>query len=237
MLILSYPVYIHDWRNKRLLKKSLKSTKSAWPMEIHLVINGCAYPDFLEKTRIEYGAHIVHSQVNSVSGAWATAIQFALQHSDTDVLLLANQDTEFPRGTLEKLTESALVREFVCGKPPHDCHRYSLWGASVATFRQFAGRDVDKQNKGLPDTQFQPAYYEDNDFDYRRRLSGMSLTLVDAPFKHAGSTVIRFNRAASNANEKSEGANRLSYIAKWGGEPGHEKFLLPYNGQTKPYRH
>jgi len=199
-------------------------------MKIHLVINGCAYPAFLERMRIEYDAQIVCSQVNSVSGAWATAIQFALHHSDSDVLLLANQDTEFPSGTLDTLNAAAFTHEFVCGTPPNLKDRYSLWGARVGIFRKFAERDPDRQNAGVPDRQFQPAYFEDNDFDYRVRLSGMSCTVVNAPFKHAGSSVIRYNRAAREANKKTFEENRLRYIAKWGDEPGREKFGIPYDG-------
>lgn len=233
MLILSYPVYIHDWRNKRLLLKSLRSVKSADRCQIHLVINGSSYPNLPRELQRNFSAIVVYNRVNGVAAAWAEAIKYALGFADDDVLILANQDVEFYSDSLDSLCEEANHHEFVCGTPPRPQDSFSLWGGNIATFRRFAKCDVDIQNRGYPDRQFSPAYFEDNDLDYRFKLSGMTRTRCEARYKHAGSSVIRFNHKAREANKKTFEENRLRYIAKWGGEPGHEKFRVPYNGQTK----
>lgn len=234
MLTISYPVYIRDWRNRRLLDRSLKSIRFDEEHQIHLVINACDYPVFLTKAVAQYRAMVVQNEANSVAGAWRHAIRHGLNQAETDIVLLANQDVEFYPETLMKLTTAARQHEFVFGRPPRAQDRFSLWGGTIASFRKFAERDIDRKNCGLPDTQFTPAYYEDNDLDYRMRLSGMTQTAVDAPYKHKGSSVIRFNRAARKANRLSFAENSKRYIAKWGGLPGEEKFKIPYgeNGET-----
>jgi GT2 family glycosyltransferase len=228
VLIISYPVYILDWRNRRLLEKSLKSIRTSQSVQILLVVNGSRYPDFLNRLRESYGALIIENSVNSVSSAWRLAIDFAIRRGAEDVLLLANQDTQFGADTLDLLYGACATSEFVYGTPKNPIYRYSLWGGRASAFMHFAGRDIDRKNSGLPDLQFTPAYYEDNDFDRRLFLAGMRQTVVNAPYKHIGSAVIRFNRQARRANKKSFAENRRRYIAKWGGLPGRETFHLPY---------
>lgn len=82
------------------------------------------------------------------------------------------------------------------------------------------------------DELFEPAYFEDNDYHYRMKLAGVKAVVYPpALFYHYGS------RTQNEANETglpcvSGGMfenSRALYVKKWGGVPGEEKFISPYN--------
>ncbi len=78
---------------------------------------------------------------------------------------------------------------------------------------------------GRFDEQFFPAYFEDNDYDYRLKLEGLEL------YKH--SFLLPVIHKVSQTSELDDSilmeyeANKSRYIAKWGGEPLRELFLEP----------
>ncbi len=77
------------------------------------------------------------------------------------------------------------------------------------------------------DENFFPAYYEDKDYEYRLKLSGLGLV------RHASlaPSIYRNN----STGEKMPGLpaaaqkNREYYIRKWGGLPGKEIYKTPFN--------
>jgi GT2 family glycosyltransferase len=77
------------------------------------------------------------------------------------------------------------------------------------------------------DVDFFPAYYEDNDYAYRIKLSGNSI--FNIPFLNP------FLYQASKTSEKDPNIlqgmmhNKEHYKKKWGGEPSKETFLKPFN--------
>lgn len=101
---------------------------------------------------------------------------------------------------------------------------------------------------GLLDENFMPAYFEDNDFDYRIKLAGLqSVSLCDreiehngrtlpaVPSHHLGSQTIFSNpKYQTHNNHTFNHWNKNHYIMKWGGPPGQETFKTPYNYPDKP---
>lgn len=80
---------------------------------------------------------------------------------------------------------------------------------------------------GQFDEDFYPAYYEDNDYMYRMRLKGMAparLNFLNPVVYNNSQTLL-----ADPTIKPLISVNKSRYIAKWGGEPDQESFLIPYN--------
>lgn len=78
---------------------------------------------------------------------------------------------------------------------------------------------------------FNPAYFEDNDYAYRISLTDWK------QYRYGGLDVSHEGSATQFWNGKDDGvvshqafrANELRYIDKWGGLPGQETFLTPFD--------
>lgn len=83
---------------------------------------------------------------------------------------------------------------------------------------------------GYIDTNFFPAYYEDNDYARRAQLLNMRMCrLVDSRYFHFWSRTIH-QGGMQGTNNKYFPLNKKYYIKKWGNIPGKEKFTKPFNG-------
>uniref|UniRef100_A0A7C3SNL8 Glycosyltransferase n=1 Tax=Dictyoglomus turgidum TaxID=513050 RepID=A0A7C3SNL8_9BACT len=85
------------------------------------------------------------------------------------------------------------------------------------------------------DEGFFPAYFEDNDMHYRIKLAGLkAVCYPPALFYHYGSRTqndLRYPGGLVPSNQFLK--NRDYYISKWGGMPGQEKFIHPFNDKSK----
>ena len=77
------------------------------------------------------------------------------------------------------------------------------------------------------DKNFYPAYYEDNDYEYRLSLMGRRIERTD--FLNP----VVFRRSMSllkgdGAIQEHKGKSQEYYIKKWGGDVGHEKYKTPF---------
>lgn len=81
---------------------------------------------------------------------------------------------------------------------------------------------------GRIDTNFYPVYYEDRDFLYKMHLNKCRFGCVlDIQVQHlAGSTVRDAGSYAGFLARSDE-----YYKKKWGGSPGNETFIIPFNGE------
>ena len=83
---------------------------------------------------------------------------------------------------------------------------------------------------GTFDDNFKPAYFEDNDYHHRIQLANAKAVCVPtAMFYHFGS---RTQNEATNApicSSPQFERNREYYQHKWGGVPGQETYLKPFN--------
>lgn len=82
------------------------------------------------------------------------------------------------------------------------------------------------------DTNFYPAYLEDADYLYRLGLANIHSNVKEIHLPKCDSETLSQGDALAIKKNKAqvnfEGLTEY-YIRKWGGVPGHEKFLLPYN--------
>jgi len=88
---------------------------------------------------------------------------------------------------------------------------------------------------GYIDTNFYPAYFEDNDYAFRGYLKGLSkyaCKLKNAYYFHFWSRTI--HEGSGGSDPQYFEMNKNYYIGKWGGLPGKETYSLPYNGNVYP---
>lgn len=78
-------------------------------------------------------------------------------------------------------------------------------------------------------------YFEDCDYARRMHLAGVPQTFVDDAIvihHEGGSQTYRsYTPEQMDAHHEKFRIARENYIRKWGGEPHHETFTVPYNGE------
>jgi GT2 family glycosyltransferase len=81
----------------------------------------------------------------------------------------------------------------------------------------------------LDEWTFYPAYFDDDDYEYRCRQGGVEWVTYNGQIEHDRSATIRSDAALANANATTFPMNHQRYIAKWGGPPGSEVYARPWN--------
>lgn len=103
----------------------------------------------------------------------------------------------------------------------------------VALLQGFSAFALDRdavRKVGLFDENFVPAYFEDNDFDYRCRLAGVPFTGLPAGMSHKISSTLRSSDHYQAQNTYTFPLNREYFRQKWGGGPYREVFTTPFDG-------
>ena len=99
--------------------------------------------------------------------------------------LIANYDVEWPSGSLKAFSEQA-------GEGILLAHSPQPWSA-------FALSEDAVKRVGLFDEGFHPAYFEDNDYELRAMLAGVTITRSQIPIVHHNSSTLQFFPERNNA--------------------------------------
>lgn len=165
--------------------------------------------------------HILPRAVNILAGAWNDLMRLW----NEDYVIIANDDVTPHHYSVEALVNAAIDRPDVAmwNGSGHSGNSYSFF-----LLRQWAYNQV-----GPFDEKFKPAYFEDNDYDYRLRiLAGLIREEVsNATFDHVGSAT------TNSMTEKDRQIRHILFrkaqqyfISKWGDVPGKEKYKIPFAG-------
>lgn len=191
--------------------------------------------------RADYPIVPVSLPVNAgVAPAWNMGIRFAQRHGVQNLFII-NDDV-----TLRPDTFSALARcPGVLVTATNVQTEERLWkdplgSLGVGTpggpdFSCFLYRDA---ALGPFDEGFWPAYFEDNDMDYRAQLKWGAdrrqfVYSACIPYIHHASGTIKSEYNTTLAQQIRTiyfPRNRAYYTAKWGGPPGFERFTSPFGG-------
>lgn len=136
-----------------------------------------------------------------------------------DQVIIANDDVEFLPNTVEHFRD-------------HFKDGAQFMGANGSNaFSLFCLRKSTWETVGPFDEQFWPAYYEDNDYMRRMKISGIPLTFfVGHWYHHVGSaTIASYTSAEKSEHQRQFAANGQRYKDKWGGPPNAERYTAPYN--------
>jgi hypothetical protein len=87
---------------------------------------------------------------------------------------------------------------------------------------------------------FWPLYFDDNDYAYRATLAGVEVLAYDGNMAEgadgfATSLTIKSDPELALANADTWNVNKAAYRAKWGGFPGRETYLTPWNEPLPPW--
>jgi hypothetical protein len=145
-----------------------------------------------------------------VGPAWNHALRLA---TDDDVIVFANDDITLVPFAISKLSVAVRSGAYMAGTQGHS---FSLFAMSTRLVKQI----------GYFDEGFVPAYYEDTDYLRRMRIAGIGRLLVDTGTTHVEQSTSRdMGWSVSDLMKRQA----LRYEMKWGGQPGAEKFVHPWN--------
>lgn len=210
------------YTNPDLLEKCVKS----WPR-----IKGVTRSVFIDYSPLstdisamlfttEVGINqIALKEHSGVSGVWNTILNSMLRYY-YDAVIVVGSDTEMEAGFLEKFLED------------YEANNYDF-----ATVEAPIGWNCWVMNRncyntvGTFDNNLFPAYYEDNDYQRRVVLSGLSYGTCGnlGDISHYGSATIQLDNNKRLANDVTFMMNKEYFIKKWGGLPGQETYTTPFN--------
>ena len=150
-----------------------------------------------------------------VAGSWNLIMQVT---PDAPWWCIVNFDIVFAPGDLERLAQHM-----------ESTDRSQGIVAALGTFSAFGVSRETINRAGWFDENFHPAYFEDNDFQYRCDLSGVRSSNLPAGLTHKISSTIANHTNYRDENYRTFPHNSDYYIRKWGGSPQHEKFTTPFD--------
>lgn len=178
----------------------------------------------------EYTPFVVNNWTynNGVSKAWNEILRATQGY---DLTVICNDDIVFHEGSFRNLISSwgscptdALIITGVNGR------RNELWTKSPDYSCFSFGPKAYLDRVGLFDENFTPAYYEDNDSHYRVRLAGHEgYGYNDCVITHGGSKTQNADPRNPVVPPKKFEENKEYYKRKWGGVPGDENYLRPFD--------
>lgn len=203
------------------------------PTHITIIDNGAHLPPHIEQHihRAAEGAElaIVRPGHNlGVAASWNLAL-----HQLDDWIIISNDDVTFYHATIAALVNAAQA-------DPDGLFFFPGSGGYKNAWSLYLQRKRSLAVVGYYDEQISPNYgfYEDNDYSYRLQLAGhRHIPVAGCAYSHVDSATVK----SMTTHEMQEHWTRFNaakqrYIAKWGGEPGHERHRTPFNGARPDYR-
>lgn len=169
----------------------------------------------------DYGEQVTYltpAKQVALAAAWNSIAQIAFSR-DAE-LIISNDDIVFAPDTIAQMLTVAASEPNAGIVSPIEGQRFALFYLRRAAY----------ESVGLFDSQFYPAYFEDNDYHRRLTLNGWSSPVAPSAVIHHGSSTIKaFDLDKLHEHHPAFAANQRRYLIKWGGLPGHEVYDAPYN--------
>lgn len=173
--------------------------------------------------------------------AWNWGIEQAGNEGCKYVLVI-NDDILFSNQTIDKLVCGLEDRDDItmitgCNMrghmEPDEIMSYKTDASDFGEnpdFACFMVRPSILETFGTFDENFTPAYFEDNDYHRRiKLLGGLAGSTAAAPYYHYGSKTQNADSLFPTVSGEMFENNRAYYVTKWGGVPGEELFVQPYD--------
>lgn len=198
---------------------------------------------------------IIYNKTNvGCASAWNQGIKIAMSRNNIDYAVVLNNDILLHNDCIDNMIAEIKAGGFLfvsgidvckeCAKPfdildlkipfQHfivDAPEFSCYTLNIKLLEIVEDKEKDfEEYPGFFDQKYYPAYFEDNDFHYRLKLSGMRAVKTNtALYYHYGSRTIKENEEVGHISNIYYLTNKQRYIEKWGGKPGKEKFKIPFN--------
>lgn len=196
-----------------LLEQAIESACAGTlpPSRVVVIDNGGNWPGMAGVEVHQFGRNL------GVAGSWNWFLKNCEDH-----IVISNDDVRFDPNTIEELVRAAEAQPdqfFFCPR-----------GGAGQAWSLFLQRKESLEVVGEYDEGFWPAYAEDNDYTYRMKQHGQRENHADCTYSHHGSATIRSLPAEELAKHHERfQRNMARYVAKWGGEPGRERYAKPFN--------
>ena len=82
---------------------------------------------------------------------------------------------------------------------------------------------------GYFDENFHPGYFEDNDYRYRLKITNTRMESLPLANEHKTSSTLNSSEFFKEKNKYTFQKNFEYYVDKWGGPPGREVYVTPFN--------
>jgi GT2 family glycosyltransferase len=179
-----------------------------------VVDNGDVIPPVVEKIEV-----IRPGKNLGVAASWNLVIRSA---PEAPWWMLSGFDLIYAPGDLDRLTEHM------------NQHNDEPMVAMLGTFSAFAINRHAIKKAGWFDENFHPAYYEDNDYNYRCQLTDVPIVALPAGLYHRVSSTINSHPILRRENDRTFPFNTQYYLDKWGGPPRREQYETPFKAGGSP---
>ena len=174
--------------------------------------------DFMARYNLPNVLILTPNRNIGVGPAWNLLLTRIFAQNPDNVALISNDDVTFKQDTIEWFAK--ITQDHTLGLVYTDAKKYALFAVRYWAFKAI----------GLFDEQFFPAYFEDNDYDYRARLLEVPICVLQTDFEHIGSGTLKsWDEKRTSQHHEEFRANQARYVRKWGGRPGNEQYRVPYN--------
>lgn len=179
-------------------------------------------PDVYELSNL----HILNAPENlGVAGGWNALLHHVMQQDPEAWALVVNDDIELLPDTIENFGKVHTTDPIAVGDGIHAVNAFSMYFTNPRKLFNTVGPF---------DQTIWPAYYEDGDMHWRMKLQGYDLYRVPncgATHNEGGSATIKsYNEEERRRHDHQFNRNTQYYLLKWGGMPGTEQYIVPFNG-------
>jgi len=204
-----------------------------YELNIHIIDNGST--DETKEIIDSRFCKIIRYEENiGVAKSWNLGIENALNEG-ADYVLVINNDTIFGRCCVQELIDRFQKNDLVLISPINTTDENiesiinNVQELNDGDYSAFLIDERLFELVGEFDENFSPAYFEDNDMNYRIKLAKLkSIKYCNAFFHHFGSKT-QNQKPGGIVNSQLFEKNRDYYIKKWGGVPGQERYKTPFN--------
>lgn len=203
-----------------LLELAVRSVEALWP---HTFILDNSMDGWIGGSQ-KWPVKVVRPSVPLSVAQSMIFLHRLAREAGAEVFFFQHNDAEAPAGA------AARFLEVVTGL----WKREENWAAALtfydtlAAFRVAAVDDVGPWDTAFP----QPNYHIDNDWFHRARLKGYRIVQTGIPITHhnGASSTLKGSEDRRRVNRLTFPMNKEYYRSKWGGLPGKEVYLEPWNG-------
>lgn len=215
MIVLGVPTYRRYDLLASLVESALGGTMV--PDKIVVVDNGGRF-DELYRGSTERLEVLRPGRNLGCAGGWNQVFRRA--ESPRDVIIVANDDLVLTEDAVANLVSAVEAGDGRVVASDHGLggHRWSVFAMQSALWRRV----------GAFDERFWPAYFEDNDYEFRLSVAGVGRVSASAAKSHVfGGTLKTYSAEERRRHDHQFRANGDYYRAKWGGGPGKETRRVP----------
>jgi glycosyltransferase involved in cell wall biosynthesis len=163
---------------------------------------------------------------------FAQTMNFGLSRAAEDnrkYCLFMHSDASAVNGTGMELLERCRAADD--GVNGYSAHYGSKWGGIFTNYDAFVAFNVAACKAIGPWDTNLPQYFADNDYYRRMKLAGYAMLESGLEVNHTPSQTINSDPKLKFLNSVTFPLYRQYYTQKWGGEPGQETFVQPFNGR------